>query len=270
MKQMNLYTENKMKKIVAVIIIATLSLSGCSALSNKMFSTNREVTTEMETINKKEYNLLCELYHEGFERNAIDSGELFEHQKSVLKEMRAVSKYLSKKYPDLNFEIKKIVSGSYASAKYIFQFGITTETDIYTAVVDSDGVVTDDYYVAVIKSGYDSALKDLLFSSGIQPIAVDTVFSSRCGLSINGSLTGKDLFSIGNKLPRHTNIFIKAENADTELNKVRNIIEQTKIYGSYSVYCSEYFLVGFDAKLCDEIRKNNKSDIASISFRYGF
>lgn len=228
----------KRTKLVLTIIIITIaiSLSACKDRAN-----NEEETM---TMTDEQRDLLMEM---SFNKERVKEGKLSDWQIEVLRQFDYAKEYLARKYPSHTFKIIRGASNDiyhdYTDFSFIaddnneksYEMRIDIEKkeggNVYTAI--------DDYYGTILENKYEKELLKVLKKFCVQCVAVDDSMTTMDGEELDETFDVDRIINESFEITHHTDIFINGKGEDDPsslLKKVKDMIKENKIYGSYTVY----------------------------------
>lgn len=249
-----------MQNIIKVIISLSFCfllltvICGCNKRDVKNFFPEESVNM---IVDSNERDLLCEIYSNNFEVEALESGNPFEYQKETLNQIRMLKEYLYKKYPSHSFEIAKIIPKAFSNDPTRFAFKADKLELLFSAELSNKGIFEDDFYVFLIGSTFDDELKKLLVAEDAQVCIVNTSFNSRIGSELGGDFSFKKIVELGKSLPHDTAIYISESYTEKEAEKVEGSIFRIMRSGSYRVYYSADFATCSTVEECKRLWESN-------------
>ena len=217
----------------------------------------------------KEKALLDLAYTDG---ERISEGKLFDYQEKALSELRAMTFYLKKKYPNEDLEIisfRPASQKSGAEAQFI-QPGI--DATEYLLKYDNGNYV-DNFYDVPFEREYDAIVEKILKEGGIDA-RVYTTFPFLISADIK---SGQELMDHRPFLGRTSQLYIIVdelpddEQAEAVAEKVQDIFNENSVYGSGMVF----FLLKDAVPECKSVieldayarNRKNLRNIVSAAFR---
>ncbi|MBO4749757.1 MAG: hypothetical protein J5546_05520 [Lachnospiraceae bacterium] len=182
----------------------------------------------------KEKALLDLAYTDG---ERIFEGKLFDYQEKALAELRAMSFYLKKKYPDVDLEIisfRPASQKSGAEAQFI-QPGLDATEYLLKF---ENGKYVDNFYDVPFEREYDAIVEGILKEGGIDA-RVYTTFPFLISADIK---SGRELMDHRPFLGRTSQLFIMVdelpddEHAEAVSEKVQAIFNANSVYGSGMIF----------------------------------
>lgn len=229
-----------MKTIVCILflIISCANFIGCNN-QNDSYIKNQNIEINKMNLTTEQIELLKKM---SINEKSIEEGNLCSWQVEIINQYNFAIGYLEKKYGEVQFTIYDGVPKNSANRSTIFYFmdrdGTSYELYIY---VDNEGTYSakDNYYETVIKEKYEKILKEILVDKTNLTIKVSTHMSSVQGDEIDREFDVNKLFNREYEIQNDTQIYVFIENEDeseTVCKKIQNVIENERIYGSYTVY----------------------------------
>lgn len=234
------------KRRLIICMAAVLLLSGCGAPASKADDSKSresetaaaaegEETVEEITMTNKEKELLSAVFSNG---DMIREGQLFGYEETALAELRAGEEYMKAKYPEYSFEITSIEPAN----KFYPWMTVHLDNPEYGSCiavvtpVEEGYTFTEDFYGKILRKRYDEKIGALLKEAGVTAVSC-TDFFSPMGEEVGEDTSPEDMIALKSGLPRNTRLYVEdASDRDAETEKVRGILADAGIYGSYTLY----------------------------------
>lgn len=209
---------------------------------DEVINNEQEKTMNMDaTLTPEQITILKAI---SVDEDAIDSGELKEWQKDVIRQLDYFEKALSHRYPSYGFSVESIIpmdrtkdfatitfyDKSNPSVFYSAELKISTEQDSY--------VERDDFWTFALKSPFEKVLGEYLASEGIKHDEIIVQFSGLQDSVFSEGLDTKEILNGDYKV----NLVAKVNVKSTSINPqdfesygktVQEAIEKKNLYGYF-------------------------------------